>query len=189
MKLDPDPRKNSKIPVRSESVATSGSQWGSATVRISALALCFSAAEYAYPVWTRSAHARHVDSVLNNSCRIITGCLEPAKTNCLYILRGITSPDICWELASGMERHKAEHNSNYMLYGTKPAKERLNSRNCFVSSTSTIDIAMEGTRLHFWKKQQQCSPPGKTLYWTSEIPGTRTTSPLGKVGMPQQTSN
>ena len=47
------------------------------TIRTTALALCFSAAEYASPVWSRSAHAPKIDPALNLSGRAITGCLRP----------------------------------------------------------------------------------------------------------------
>ena len=43
------------------------------TIRTTALALCFSAAEYASPVWSRSVHAAKIDPVLNDACRAITG--------------------------------------------------------------------------------------------------------------------
>ena len=59
------------------------SKWGATptTLRSSALALCYSAAEYACPVWERSTHAKKVDATLNETCRMITGCLKPTNTN------------------------------------------------------------------------------------------------------------
>ena len=53
------------------------SKWGThpSTIKTTALALCYSTAEYACPVWERSAHK--VDPVLNDACRAITGCLQP----------------------------------------------------------------------------------------------------------------
>ena len=54
------------------------SRWGAhpATVRTTALAHCFSTAEYACSSWGRSRHTGHVDIALNDTCRIITGCLK-----------------------------------------------------------------------------------------------------------------
>ena len=46
------------------------------TLRLSALALCYSAAEYACPVWERSTHAKKLNATLNETCRMITGCLK-----------------------------------------------------------------------------------------------------------------
>ena len=57
------------------------SKWGThpSTIKTTALALCYSTAEYACPVWERSAHAHKVDPVLNDACRAITGCLQPTN--------------------------------------------------------------------------------------------------------------
>ena len=52
------------------------SKWGTnaRTIRTTALALCYSTAEYAAPVWTRSSHTNKLNPVLNQACRSITGC-------------------------------------------------------------------------------------------------------------------
>ena len=42
------------------------------TLRTSALALCYSVAEYCCPVWFRSAHTDLVDAQLNSSMRLLT---------------------------------------------------------------------------------------------------------------------
>ena len=41
------------------------------------MALCFSSAEYASPVWSRSSYASKIDPVLNAACRAISGCVRP----------------------------------------------------------------------------------------------------------------
>jgi len=55
-----------------------GSTWGASanTLRSSALALCYSAAEYCAPVWSRSAHTSQVDVQLNSTMRLISGTLH-----------------------------------------------------------------------------------------------------------------
>jgi len=55
-----------------------GSTWGASanTLRSSALALCYSAAEYCAPVWSRSAHTSQVDVQLNSNMRLISGTLR-----------------------------------------------------------------------------------------------------------------
>ena len=70
------------------------SKWGANpyTLRTTALALCFSTAGYACPVWERSAHAAKIDSALNNTCRRITGCFKPTPLNKVYSLVGINPP-------------------------------------------------------------------------------------------------
>jgi len=56
-------------------------------LRTSALALVYShAAEYAIPVWWSSTHARKIDTVFNDSMRIITGCLCPTLMELLTAL-------------------------------------------------------------------------------------------------------
>ncbi len=55
-----------------------GTSWGARaqTLKTTALALCYSAAEYCAPVWSRSSHTRLVDVQLNTSMHIITGTLH-----------------------------------------------------------------------------------------------------------------
>ena len=47
------------------------------TLKSTAFALCYSAAEYTSPVWERSTHAKKINTALNACCRQITGCLCP----------------------------------------------------------------------------------------------------------------
>ena len=55
-----------------------GSTWGASanTLWSSALTLCYSAAEYCAPVWSRSAHTSRVDVQLNSTMRLISGTLR-----------------------------------------------------------------------------------------------------------------
>jgi len=55
-----------------------GSTWGTSvnTLQSSALALCYSAAEYCAPVWLRSAHTTQVGVQLNSTMRLISGTLR-----------------------------------------------------------------------------------------------------------------
>ena len=66
------------------STRVAGSGWGAGaqTLRISALSLVYSEAEYCAPVWCHSTHTRLIDSTLNDALRIVTGCLRttPTKT-------------------------------------------------------------------------------------------------------------
>ena len=72
------------------------SKWGCTphTLRTSTLALCYTAAEYACPVWSRSVHASKLDPALNNASRTITGRLKPTNTSNLHLLAGIAPPEI-----------------------------------------------------------------------------------------------
>ena len=68
-----------------------GSEWGAGakTLRISALSLVYSTAEYCTPVWCRSMHICLIESILNDALRIVTECLRPTPTEDLPVLAGI----------------------------------------------------------------------------------------------------
>lgn len=86
----------------------SGSTWGCNlhVLRTTALALCFSAGEYASPVCGRSSHTKKVDVALNESCRLIIGCLKNIPVEQLYILSGIAPPLIRRSTQADWERTK-----------------------------------------------------------------------------------
>ena len=79
-----------------------GTTWGAAakTLRTSALALCYSVAEYCAPVWRNSAHTNLVDVQLNNTMRTITGSVRCTRTDWLPVLSNIAPADIRRELAT-----------------------------------------------------------------------------------------
>ena len=81
------------------------SRWGAhpPTVRTSALALCFSTTEFACSSWGRSRHTGHVDIALNDTCRIITGCLTAIPIPFVYALAGIVPPHIRRKVASNAD--------------------------------------------------------------------------------------
>ena len=68
--------------------------WGANanTLRQSALALCYSVADYCAPVWAQSTYTRLVDAQLNNSMRLISGALRPTPLPWLPDLSHIESP-------------------------------------------------------------------------------------------------
>ena len=74
-------------------------------LRATALALSFSAAGYACPVWERLAHANHLDPVLNESCRLTTGCLKPTNTSNLHLLTGIVTQKHAEKLLASKSAH------------------------------------------------------------------------------------
>ena len=82
--------------------------WGTnaRTIRTTALALCYSIAEYVAPVWERSAYAHLLNSELNQACRAITGYLKPTNVENLYLLAGIAPPEIRRSACARVERTK-----------------------------------------------------------------------------------
>ena len=109
----------------------SNSKWGAnaSTIRTTALALCYSVAEYAVPVWARSSHAQKLNPGLNSACIAVTGCLKPTNVEDLYLLAGIVPPDIRRDVCARVEKTKQETNEAHSLYGQNPAERRIESRN------------------------------------------------------------
>jgi len=62
------------------------------TLRSSALALCYSAAEYCAPVWSLSAHTSQVDVQLNSTLCLISGTLRSAPLPWLPVFSNIKPP-------------------------------------------------------------------------------------------------
>ena len=73
---------------------STGSTWGASanTLRSSALALCYSAAEYCAPDWSRSAHTSQVDVQLNSTMRLISSTLCSTPLPWLPVLSYIEPP-------------------------------------------------------------------------------------------------
>ena len=88
----------------------SSSKWRTnvSTIRTTSLTLSYSVAEYAAPVWARSAHAYKLDSLLNSACRAITGCLKPTNVEELYLLSGIAPPSIRRDVCARVETNKKQ---------------------------------------------------------------------------------
>ena len=90
------------------------SKWGckATTFRPSCLTLCYSAAEYACPVWARYTHAHKLNPALHDCCRIISGCLKPMNLDSVHILAGIAPPHIRRTVACRMERPRQTTDAN-----------------------------------------------------------------------------
>ena len=80
----------------------SGTSWGApqAVLRTSAMALCYSVAEYAAPAWARSCHARKVDVSLNETMRMISGTLRSTPREWLPVMSNIEPPHLRREAAT-----------------------------------------------------------------------------------------
>ena len=103
---------------------------------MTALALKYSTAEYAAPVWARSPHAKTLDPGLNQACRSVTVCLKPTNVEDLYLLSGTSPPAIRRDLCARVERQKQSTREIHSLFGQIPATKRLKSRHCFLSSVN-----------------------------------------------------
>ena len=143
----------------------SNSKWGanSSTIRTTALALCYSVAEYAAPVWARSSHTQKLNPELNSACRVVTGCLKPTNVEDLYLLAGIAPPDIRRDVCARVEKTKQETNESHSLYGQNPAERRLESKNCFLRSVKPADFPPKVIRCSAWLRRLQAIPHRATV--------------------------
>ena len=116
-----------------------------------ALALCYSCAEYACPVWERSAHAKKLDPALNNTCRCITGCLKPTDVNCLYLLSGIAPPNIRRGVASAREWWWQLTDERHLLFDQQPPNS-LKSRRSVLATIEPIGADPKTTRIQKWQE-------------------------------------
>ena len=99
-----------------------GTNWGACphTMRTTATALCLSVDEYCCPVWARSTHRKLVDTTLNETCRLITGCIRPTATPDLYLLSGIAPPEIRRTVHSQNKRTKQLTDQWHSLHHHQP---------------------------------------------------------------------
>ena len=132
------------------------SSWGAntSTLRATALALCYSVAEYACPVWERSSHAKKVDASLNDSCRCITGCLRPTNVDSLYVLAGIAPPGVRRSVASRTERRRQADDTRHPCHNHQPAPSRLKSRKSFLHEVQPLSQPPQTARLTLWEEQR-----------------------------------
>ena len=131
------------------------SRWGinARTIRTTALALCYSTAEYAAPVWERSAYAHLLNPELNQACRAITGCLKPTNVENLYLLAGIAPPKIRRSVCARVERTKQVERETHSLFGHTPARRRLKSRRSFLTSVQPVHFPAKVVRVNEWKRR------------------------------------
>ena len=117
------------------------SKWGcnASTIRTTELAIFYSAAEYACPVWAGSPHASKLDPKLNDACRSITGCQRPTNIEELYLLAEIAPSDIKRDVCARVEKKKQETNASYSLHDQVSAERRL-KKECFLNSARPADF-------------------------------------------------
>ena len=99
------------------------SKWGckASTLRPSCVALCYSAAEYACPVWARSTHACKLNPALHDCCPIISGCLKPTNLDRVHLLAGIAPLHIRRTVVCRMERTRQTPDARHQLFHHQPA--------------------------------------------------------------------
>ena len=148
------------------------SKWGAnpQTLRQTALALNYSAAEYCSPVWERSCHSHNVDAELNQTCRIITGALRPTPLPVLCRLVGIAPPNIRRATQSKVEKYKQEYDSRHSLYDHHAVRQRLESRRSFMTINSINPKESSNYRLKCWREMDNHSPSGAIQTPSESLP-------------------
>ncbi|KAK3887092.1 hypothetical protein Pcinc_008779 [Petrolisthes cinctipes] len=129
------------------------SKWGTDpnTLKTTAVALCFSTAEYCVPVWARSCHASAVDAELNQACRTITGNLKPTPLPAVYRMASIAPPAIRRDTLTRQERDKQLSGSRHPLYGHQQPPQRLKSRKSFATTNGLDGSNPAQHRLEQWE--------------------------------------
>ena len=140
------------------------SNWGAnpETLKTSALALCYSTAEYCAPVWGRSCHASAINAELNHACRIIIGNLKPTPLPSLYRLASIAPPSIRRETITKSERDKQMTDNRHPMYDHQEVRRRLKSRKSFSTVTGLQGCKPSQYRLGKWVENDQ-NPPHESL--------------------------
>ena len=97
------------------------------TIRTTALALCYSTAEYAAPVWERSAYAHLLNPGLNRHDDDTVGLShywmsKANKRRELVFARGISPPEIRRSVCARVERTKQVERETHSLFGHTPAR-------------------------------------------------------------------
>ena len=130
------------------------------------IALVYSAAEYASPVWSRSAHTGKLDVGLYDSMRIITGCMRPTETTFLPVLAGIVPPDIRRESQVARLTKMAMENPSHLLHDrvsvavtyANEHEQRLKSRRPFSRHAAHL-VANNYDPPKAWNDRIDAGPP------------------------------
>ena len=96
-------------------------------VRTGALALVYSAAEYAAPAWCRNTHVKKkLDVTLNDTLRIVNGCRRPTPVKYIPVLLGIAPPALRREHHTSTLIKKALLNTTHLLHARIATAQNLN---------------------------------------------------------------
>ena len=154
-----------------------GSSWGAntSTLRTGALALVYSAAEYAAPAWCRSAHTRKLDTTLNDTMRLITGCLRSTPSELLPVLAGIAPAALRREHLTHSLVNKASleprHPLHNLVQTSNSVRQRLPSRRPFSRHATTLSSS-NFNMLEAWRTRwQEIHPPAQfTVHPNTSMP-------------------
>ena len=105
-------------------------------LRTGALALVYSAAEYAAPAWCSSTHVNKMDVTLNDTMRIVNACyLLPTPVKYLPVLSGIAPPALPREHHTSMLIKKALLSTSH-LYMPALQQPKTSAANAYTLSST-----------------------------------------------------
>ena len=143
----------------------SRSIWGAnaKTLRKAALAIVYSSAEYATPVWSRSSHTKKLDVSLNDIMRIITNCVKPTPTHLLPVLSEIAPAKLRRNYVTNKISYHEWANKEHPLHSLIPdpkslRPQRLKSRHpfyCHAAEHHSCDHDMIEAWNEEWTKHQR----------------------------------
>ena len=123
----------------------------------STLAFAFAPAKYCSPVWCPSDHTYRLEAALNNSLRLVSGCIRSTPSVTLPVVTGITSTYIrrnkqCLALARLAEAD-VQHTLHTMVTTTAPGRKRLRSRHPFLEHARCIISDAAGKSRTTWTNE------------------------------------
>ena len=152
-----------------------GTTWGASqnVLRTSAVALCYSVAEYGSPAWARSSHTSKVDTLLNENMRLISGTLKSTPLEWLPTMCNIAPPAVRREEANQKLHNKIVSAPPDLpiarIIDQAPTSSRLRSRKPFYKSS----IPNYNANTH-WRETWEANRPTNGLLIqdpTLAIPG------------------
>ena len=140
-----------------------GSGWGAdaKTMRISALSLVYSTAEYCAPVWCCSTPTCLIDSIIDDALPIVTGCLRPTPAEDLLVHADIQPAELRRSGATLFLANRAIHDPGHALHGQLVGQQdahlgRHRSRRPFVPAAWKLlgSLSKLHTRVKQWTKHK-----------------------------------
>ncbi|KAJ8394058.1 hypothetical protein AAFF_G00054020 [Aldrovandia affinis] len=100
----------------------------------------------------RAMHEK-LDPILNETCRIVTGCIKTTPVHCLYALSGIAPPDIRRAVITKAKRTKQANDNRHSLHEHSAAQKRLSCRSSFLDTTEILETTPTDARITEWQNQ------------------------------------
>lgn len=94
--------------------------------------LYYSTGEYASPVWNRPSRAKHIYVALNETRRIIIGCMKPTPTENVFEAADFAARRKDIEYT---EKCQQSSDDRHALYGAQAPRRRLKYRKSFLTMT------------------------------------------------------